>query len=100
MLDVKDFLKLDKYLRHFLAQYYSDAINLPFGGLNIVLFGDFSQLNPIGRDVIYDCNINALRNLLNRVIILLLEKSSVFKRSRLGKKLTMNSSRKNRERRC
>ncbi len=39
MLDVKDFLKLDKYLRHFLAQYYPDAINLPFGGLNIVLCG-------------------------------------------------------------
>jgi hypothetical protein len=70
MLDVKDFLKLDKYLRHFLAQYYPDAINLPFGGLNIVLCGDFSQLNPIGRDVIYDRNINALWNLINRVVIL------------------------------
>ncbi len=54
-----------KYLRHFLAQYYPDAINLPFGGLNIVLCGDFSQLNPIGRDVIYDRNINALWNCIN-----------------------------------
>jgi hypothetical protein len=70
MLDVKDFLKLDKYLRNFLAQYYPDAINLPFGGLNIVLCGDFSQLNPIGRDVIYDRNINALWNLINSVVIL------------------------------
>jgi len=49
MFDIKDFLKLDKYLRHFMAQYNPEAMNFPFGGLNIVLCGDFSQLNPIGR---------------------------------------------------
>jgi hypothetical protein len=48
MFDIKDFLKLDKYLRHFMAQYNPEAMNFPFGGLNIVLCGDFSQLNPIG----------------------------------------------------
>ena len=70
MFDIKDFLKLDKYLRHFMAQYNPEAMNFPFGGLNIVLCGDFSQLNPIGRSVIYDKNVNALWNLINRVVIL------------------------------
>jgi hypothetical protein len=37
MFDIKDFLKLDKYLRHFMAQYNPEAMNFPFGGLNIVL---------------------------------------------------------------
>jgi hypothetical protein len=66
MFDIKDFLKLDKYLRHFMAQYYPEAINFPFGGLHIVLCGDFSQWNPIGRNVIYDQNVNSLWNLINR----------------------------------
>jgi len=70
MFDIKDFLKLDKYLRHFMAQYNPEAMNFPFGGLNIVLCGDFSQLNPIGQSVIYDRNANALWNLINRVVIL------------------------------
>jgi len=63
MFDIKDFLKLDKYLRHFMAQCNPEAMNFLFGGLNIVLCGDFSQLNPIGRSVIYDRNANALWNL-------------------------------------
>jgi hypothetical protein len=70
MVYIKDFLKLDKYLRHFMAQYNPEAMNFPFGGLNIVLCGDFSLLNPIGRSVIYDKNANALWNLINRVVIL------------------------------
>jgi len=70
MFDIKDFLKLDKYLRHFIAQYNPEAINFPFGGLNVVLCGDFSQLNPIGRDVIYNRNANPLWHLINRLIIL------------------------------
>jgi hypothetical protein len=70
MLDIKDFLKLDKYLRHFMAQYNPEDMNFPFGGLHIVLCGDFLQLNPIGRNVIYDRNENALWNLINRVVIL------------------------------
>jgi len=70
MYDIKDFLKLDKYLRHFMAQYNPKAMNFPFGGLNIVLCGDFSQLNPIGQSVIYYRNANALWNLINRVVIL------------------------------
>jgi len=48
MFDIKDFLKLDKYVRHFMAQYNPEAMNFPFGGPNIVLCGDFSQLNLIG----------------------------------------------------
>jgi len=70
MFDIKDFLKLDKYTRHFIAQYNPEAINIPFGGLNVVLCGDFSQLNPIGRDVIYNRNANPLWHLINRLIIL------------------------------
>jgi hypothetical protein len=45
-------------------------MNFPFGGLHIVLCGDFSQLNPIGWNVIYDQNENALWNLINRLVIL------------------------------
>jgi hypothetical protein len=37
---------------------------------HIVLCGDFSQLNPIGRNVVYDRNVNALWNLINRVVVL------------------------------
>jgi hypothetical protein len=70
MMDIKDFLKLDKYLRQLLVQFNPDAINHPFGGLHIVFCGDFSQLNPIGKEVIYDKNLNALWETINRVIIL------------------------------
>jgi len=35
-----------------------------------MLCGDFLQLNPIGQNVIYDQNENALWNLINRVVIL------------------------------
>jgi hypothetical protein len=53
-----------------MAQFNSEAINFPFGGLHIVLCGDFSQLNPIGRNVVYGRNVNALWNLINRVVVL------------------------------
>ena len=43
MLDIKDFLKLDKYLRHFMAQYNPEALNFPFGGFHIVLFNKQSS---------------------------------------------------------
>jgi hypothetical protein len=53
-----------------MAQFNIDAINYPFGGLNIVLVGDFSQLNPIGKNLIYDQNLNVLWSEINRVVIL------------------------------
>ena len=69
MMDIMDFLKLDKYLRRLMAQFNPDALNYPFGGLNIVFCGDFSQLNPVGqKDVIYDQSRNALWSMINRVI--------------------------------
>jgi len=43
MMDIMDFLKLDKYLRQIMAQFNPEALNYPFGGLNIVFCGDFSQ---------------------------------------------------------
>ncbi len=53
-----------------MAQFNADAINYPFGGLHIVLIGDFSQLNLIGKNLIYDQNLNALWNVIYRVIFL------------------------------
>ncbi len=58
-----------------MAQYNPEAMNFPFGGLNIVLCGDFSQLNPIGRSVIYDKNVNALWNLW---LLLWLDEFQIF----------------------
>ncbi|MFN9980515.1 MAG: helicase, partial [bacterium] len=43
MMDIMDFLKLDKYLC-LMAQFNPEALNYPFGGLNIIFCGDFSQL--------------------------------------------------------
>jgi hypothetical protein len=42
LLGINDFLKSDKYLRYNMAEFNADAINYPFGGLHIVLIGDFS----------------------------------------------------------
>ena len=68
-MDIMDFLKLDKYLRQIMAQFNPEALNYPFGGLNIVFCGDFSQLNPVGKkDVIYDQTRNALWGMINRVV--------------------------------
>jgi hypothetical protein len=64
-----DFLKLDKYLCQLMAQFNPEALNYPFGGLNIVFCGYFSQLNPVGeKDVIYDQSRNALWGMINRVV--------------------------------
>jgi hypothetical protein len=71
MMDITDFLKLDKYLRNIMAQFNSDALNHPFGGLSIIFCGDFSQLNPVGKkDVIYDESKNPLWGAINRSISL------------------------------
>ena len=36
LFSIADFKKLDRYLRHLMAQFNSDALKLPFGGLQIV----------------------------------------------------------------
>jgi hypothetical protein len=67
MMDITDFLKLDKYLWNVMAQFNSDALNHPFGGLSIFFCGDFSQLNPVGKkDVINDESKNPLWGTINR----------------------------------
>ena len=33
-----------------------EALNYPFGGLNIVFCGDFSQLNPVGKRMLFMIN--------------------------------------------
>ena len=38
MMDIMDFLKLDKYLHQLMAQFNPEALNYPFGGLNISFF--------------------------------------------------------------
>ncbi len=69
MMDIKNFLKLDKYLCHLIAQFTPRAMNYPFGGLNIIFCGDFAQLNPVGKkDIIYDQSRNALWGMINRVV--------------------------------
>jgi len=71
MMDITDFLKLDKYLRNVMAQFNSDALNHPFGGLSIIFCGDFSQLNPVGKkDVIYDESKKPFWGTINRSISL------------------------------
>jgi hypothetical protein len=69
MMDIMDFFKLDKYLRQIMAQFNPEALNYPFGCLNIVFCGHFSQLNPVGKkDVIYDQSRNALWGMINRFV--------------------------------
>jgi hypothetical protein len=69
MMDIMDFLKLDKYIRQLMAQFNPEAQNNPFRGLNIIFCGDFSQLNPVGKKVvIYDQTRNALWGMINRVV--------------------------------
>ena len=70
LFSIADFKKLDRYLRHLMAQFNSDALKLPFGGLQIVFCGDFCQLNPIGVQLVYNRDLNALWSLINRVVIL------------------------------
>jgi hypothetical protein len=69
ILFIIDFLKLDKYLQRLMAQFNPDALNHPFGGLNIVFCGYFSQLNLVGhKDVIYDHSRHVLWGMINRVV--------------------------------
>ena len=73
MMDISDFLKLDRYLRRLMAQFNPVALDVPFGGLSIIFCGDFSQLNPVGqKHLIYDTSKNVLWNLINRQINLTL----------------------------
>jgi hypothetical protein len=52
-----------------MAQFNSEALNYPFGGLNIVFCGDFSQLNPVGKkEVFYYQPRKALWGMIVRVI--------------------------------
>jgi hypothetical protein len=41
MFDIMDFLKLDKYLRRFMAQYNPEAINFPLVASILFLWGFF-----------------------------------------------------------
>jgi len=41
MMDIVDFLKLDKYLCQIMAQFNPEALNYPFRGLNIIFCDDF-----------------------------------------------------------
>ena len=53
-----------------MAHFNAEALKFPFGGLHIVFCGDFCQLNPIGVQLIYNRDLNALWSLINRVVIL------------------------------
>ena len=70
LFSIGDLKKLDKYLRHIMAHFNAEALKSPFGGLHIVFCGDFCQLNPIGVQLIYNRDLNALWSLINRVVIL------------------------------
>jgi hypothetical protein len=67
MLSLDDFDKLDKHLRQLMREA-TKAESAPFGGLNIVLCGDFFQLNPVLAVPIYNRKRNVLWHLINSVI--------------------------------
>ncbi len=67
MLSLDDFDKLDKHLRQLMREA-TKAESAPFGGLNIVLCGDFFQLNPVLAVPIYNQKIIVLWHLINLVI--------------------------------
>ena len=50
IVDEKSMISLRELLQiqHRCAQIFPNAANLPFGGLNIILCGDFYQLPPVG----------------------------------------------------
>lgn len=48
MMSKPEWLKLDKLLRR-----YKQVPNVPFGGVHIVLVGDFLQMPPVGADAIF-----------------------------------------------
>lgn len=69
MLSLNDFVKLDKHLRKLMREVGGNEA-LPFGGLHIILCGDFFQLNPVMAIPIYNWRDNALWNLITQVIFL------------------------------
>jgi hypothetical protein len=69
MLSLNDFVKLDKHLRKLMREVGGNEA-LPFGGLHIILCGDFFQLNPVMAIPIYNRRDNALWNLITQVIFL------------------------------
>jgi len=69
MLSLKDFIKLDKHLRNLTREVTGDESRC-FGGLHIILCGDFFQLNPVMAIPIYNRNQNVLWTFINHVIFL------------------------------
>jgi hypothetical protein len=69
MLSLKDFIKLDKHLRKLMREVTGDESRC-FGGLHIILCGDFFQLNPVMAIPIYNRNQNVLWTFINHVIFL------------------------------
>jgi hypothetical protein len=70
MLSLEDFHKLDKHLRQLMREATRKEVNLPFGGLHIVLCGDFFQLNPVMAVPIYNRRKKILWHLINKVVFL------------------------------
>ena len=69
MLSLADLMKLDKHLIFLRNEVYGNESQV-FGGLHILMCGDFFQLNPVRPVYIYNRSENALWNLTNSVIFL------------------------------
>jgi hypothetical protein len=67
MMDIMVFLKLDKYLPQLMSQFNPEALNYPFGGLNIIFVVIFHSSSWYKR-CFYNQSRNALWGMINRVV--------------------------------